>query len=278
MVMNRHATFTLWVGALMLTGCAAQEPNQSARRPVDFFEIGRLSDISEPQTELVTTKFRLLERAEVCSDMGLSHEQSNTVRRVYETPWEQIPGLTEFRAQQKPTRQEAGLTEDKQVSLNLASSRGRGRIIAQFRTQQLQVTLSPQQAERLEQLLLQTRGPLMLVIDTNLAATLRLSPEQMQRIRDVVRQADEEVTPVLQKFGRGFWAGYSSNETADTRTGEMNALIPRLRQMIEERDEKILRVITADQVSKLKAREGRPLPIQWDPWQFMAQPFEKTNS
>jgi len=276
--MNRHGTFTLLVAALLLAGCAAQEPSRSARRPIDFFEIGKLSDVTDPQTELVTTKFRLLERAEVCSDMGLSQEQSNAVRRVYETPWEQIPGLTEFRAQQKSARQKADLTEEERASLNRASSRGIGRITAEFRTQQIQAHLLPQQVDRLEQLVLQARGPLILVIDTNLTVVLRLSPEQMQRMRDVVRQADEKMIPALQKFGRGFWAGYSANETADTRTREMNALIPRLRRMVEERDEALTRVLTPEQQRRLKAQEGKPLPIEWDPWEFMKQPFEKTNS
>jgi len=95
--MNRHGAITLLVGALLLGCCGAQEPGQSARRPIDRFEIGRLSEVSDTQTELVTTRFRLLERAEVCFDMKLSQEQSNAVRRVCATPWEQIPGLTEFR-------------------------------------------------------------------------------------------------------------------------------------------------------------------------------------
>lgn len=276
--MNRHGTFTLLVAALLLAGCAAQEPSRSARRPIDFFEIGRLSDVTDPQTELVTTKFRLLERAEVCSDMGLSQEQSNAVRKVYETPWEQIPGLTEFRAQQKAARQQAALTQEERASLNRASSRGIGRITAEFRTQQIQAILSPQQVERLEQLVLQARGPLMLVIDTNLAAALKLRPDQMQRMHDAVQQADEKMLPALQKFGRGFWAGYSANETADTRTRKMNALILRLRRMVEERDEALTRVLTPEQQSQLKAQEGKLLPIEWDPWEFMKEPFEKTNS
>jgi hypothetical protein len=276
--MNRHGTFTLLLGALLLAGCARQEPSRSARRPIDFFEIGRLSETTDPQTELVRTKFRLLERAEVCSDMGLSQEQSNAVRRVYETPYEQIPGLTEFRAQQKAARQKAGLTQQDRASLNFATGRGMGRIWAQFSTQQLQAILSPRQGERLEQLVLQARGPLMLVIDTNLAAALKLSAEQMQRMRDVVRLADEKIIPVFQKFGRGFWAGYSANETEATREREMGVLIPRLRRMIGERDKSILRILTPVQNDQFKARQGNPLPIQWDPWGFLNEPFEKENS
>ena len=273
--MNRRRAFTLLASALLLSGCAAQETNRTARRLVDSFEIARLSDVSEPQTELVTTRFRLLERAEVCSDLGLSQGQSNAVHRVFETPWEQVPGLAEFRAQQKASRQEPGLSEEKRVSLNLASSRGRGRIIAQFRSQQLRAILAPQQVERLEQLTLQARGPAMLAVDTNLASTLKLSSEQMRRMHDVVRQADEKITPVLQKFGRGFWAGYPANETDATRTQEMNALIPQLEQMIGERDQSILRILTPEQNAQFKARQGTRLLIQWDPRDFMREPFEK---
>jgi len=276
--MNRHGAITLLVGALLLAGCAPQDVSGTARRSIDRFEIGRLSEVSDTQTELVTTRFRLLERAEVCSHLKLSQEQSNAVRRTYVTPWEQIPGMAEFRAQQKTAKQKGDLTEEERKSLNLASSRGIGIIAAQFRAQQIQAILSTQQIDRLEQLMLQARGPLMLVIDTNLATALKLAPQALQRMRDAVKQADEKIIPGLQKFGRGFWAGYSPNETQATRTREMNALIPQLQQMIEERDQRILRILTPEQNDQFKARQGIPLPIQWDPWDFMREPFEEKNS
>ena len=152
-----------------------------------------------------------------------------------------------------------------------------GRITAQFWTQEIRGILSPQQVQRLQQLLLQARGPIMLVIDTNLAAALKLTPEQAQRMRDAVKQADEKMIPAFQQFGRGFLAGFSANETAETRKRGMEAQIPRLRRMVAERDEALTRVLTPEQQSRLKAREGKPLPIEWDPWEFINEPFEKAN-
>ena len=112
--MNKPGTLRLLIAALLLAGCAAQEPIRNAQQPVDLFEINRFSKTSEPETELVTTQFRLLERAEVCSDMGISQEQSNAVRKVYETPWAQIPGSTSF------------VRRTKQRGKNLASPKRRG--------------------------------------------------------------------------------------------------------------------------------------------------------
>jgi hypothetical protein len=276
--MNRHGATTLLGVFLLLAGCAAQEPGRTARRPIDRFEIDRLSEVSDTETELVTTKFLLLERVEVCSDLKLSQEQSNAVRKAYATPWEKIPGMTEFRAQQKAAKQKSGLTAGEREALILASSRGIGKIAAEFHAQQVQAILSTQQIDRLEQLMLQARGPLMLVIDTNLATTLKLPPEALQRMRDAAKQADDKIIPGLQRFGRDFWAGYSPNETEATRTREMNALLPQLQQMIGERDQNLLRILTSEQKDQFKARQGIPLPIQWDPWDFMRQPFEKKNS
>ena len=264
--MNRHAAITLLVGALLLGCCGAQEPGQTARRPIDRFEIGRLSEVSDTQTELVTTRFRLLERAEVCSDMKLSQEQSNAVRRVCATPWEQIPGLTEFRAQQKAARQKSGLTEEDGQSLNLTSAHGIARIAAQFRAQQVRAILSTQQVVRLEQLMLQARGPLMLVIDTNLATALKLAPEALQRMRDAANQADEKIVPGLQKLGRGFWAGYSANETEVTRAREMNTLIPHLQQMIGERDQSLLRILTPNKRSNSRRDREPRFPFSGTRW------------
>jgi hypothetical protein len=276
--MKSHARLGLLVGTLLLAGCGARQPAPSARQPIDFFEIAKLMEITDPQTELVRTEFRLLERTEVGADLWLSQEQSNAVRSVYGTPWDQVPGSSEFLAQQKAAKQEASLTKEQRIYLNQASSRGRGRIIAQFRTQQLQAILLPRQLERLGQLVLQTRGPLMLVVDTNLPVGLKLSPEQMKRIRDVVRQADEKIPPLLQRFGRGFWADPSANEMQETRIREMNALIPRLRRMIRVRDKSILQILTLEQNDQFEARQGTLLPLEWDPWDFMREPFEKKNS
>jgi Spy/CpxP family protein refolding chaperone len=102
-----------------------------------------------------------------------------------------------------------------------------------------------------------------------LAAALKLSPEQTQRMADAVRRADGRMIPTFQQFGRGFLAGFSASETAETRRREMEAQIPRLRRMVAERDEALRRVLTPEQQSRLKAREGKPLPIEWDPWEFV---------
>jgi hypothetical protein len=84
-------------------------------------------------------------------------------------------------------------------------------------------------------------------------------------MRDVVKQANEKIVPGLQKFGRGFWAGYSANETEATRTREMNALIPRLQQKIGERDQRILKLLTPEQNDHFKARQGIPCPFSGTP-------------
>jgi hypothetical protein len=77
---------------------------------------------------------------------------------------------------------------------------------------------------------------------------------------------------------RGFISGYAANETEQSRTREMNELIPRLQQMVRQRDAGILQILTAQQADHFRSLQGKSLSIQWDAGEFMRLPFEKKNS
>jgi hypothetical protein len=134
------------------------------------------------------------------------------------------------------------------------------------------------QQARLRQIVFQVRGPVLVVLDTNLASELGVDSRQLDEMRAVVSKADREMIPLFQKYGRGFISGYSANETEQDRTREMNELIPHLQQMVRERDDGILRILTAQQTEHFRNLQGKPLSIQWDAREFMRLPFEKKNS
>ena len=56
---------------------------------------------------------------------------------------------------------------------------------------------------------------------------------------------------------------------------EMNDPITRLRRMIGERDNKILNALSDDQRKMWIGLQGKPLQIEWSPWDLMKVPFEK---
>jgi len=224
----------------------------------------------------MTTRFRLLERPEVQTDLGLSQDQMHAIRPAYKTPWKEVPGLSDFIAEQKEKK--AGLSEDDRKAANLESSRGISRRTADFHGQKLSEILTPQQHERLGQLLIQAHGPVMIMVQTNLAFTLAITPEQMTNLTAQVHEADREIIPDLQKFGRGFISGYGPGENEKTREREMKELINRLRRLISKRDKEILETLSDNQRQKFSALQGKPLRIEWSPWALMKTPFEKEDS
>lgn len=275
--MNLKAMLTLTACAMLLASAQAQNTNPSARRYVDFYEIDRASPATDPQTEIVKTQFRVLERAEAQADMGLSQEQITSLRKAYQAPSAQIPGLQEFIAQRRAPNK-PDLTPEERASRNLETSRQMGRITARYQSQELQHILTLSQQARLRQIVLQVRGPVLLVLDTNLASEVGVDSHQMDEMREVVSKADREMIPLFQKFGRGFISGYSANETEQDRTREMNKLIPRLQQTVRQRDDGILRILTAQQAEHFRNLQGKSLSIQWDAGEFMRLPFEKKDS
>jgi hypothetical protein len=100
----------------------------------------------------------------------------------------------------------------------------------------------------------------------------------MEQMRNILRQTDERLIPAFQRFGRGSIAGYGPSETEQSRIATMSNSIPQLEDLVRERDDALLRVLTREQQGQFKTMQGKPLPMSWDAWQFMRQPFEKTNS
>jgi hypothetical protein len=58
----------------------------------------------------------------------------------------------------------------------------------------------------------------------------------------------------------------------------MSELVPHLRQMVSQRDDGILRILTAQQAEHFRNLQGKSLSIQWDAGEFMRLPFEKKDS
>lgn len=156
-IMNERRIAIILLTALVFAGCKAKTPEPTARLYLDMFEIERYAPHADPQASLMTTRFRLLERPEVQTDLGLSQDQMQAIRVAYNTPWKEIPGLSDFIAEQEQKKQ--GLSENDRKAANLEFSRGISRKTGDFHSRKLSEILTPQQQERLNQLLIQVHGP-----------------------------------------------------------------------------------------------------------------------
>ncbi len=271
--MNERTVLIILATTFLLADCAGAEPELAARRYLDTFEIDRYAAHADPNASLITTRFRLLDRPEVQTDLRLSAKQVVSVQNVYKTPWKDIPGFSEFIGEQKRAKQ--GLSEKERIVQNMESSRKISRLTADSHGRQLNEILTASQRDRLDQLVRQAHGPVLILVQTNLQSDLALSPDQIKGITAAVHKADREIIPTLQEFGRGFISGYGPGENELIRERKMNELITRLQRMIGERDTKILNALSDDQRETWTALQGNPLQVEWSPWDLMKEPFEK---
>jgi len=214
-------------------------------------------------------------RPEVQTDLQLTQDQLIEAQNAYNSLSKQIPGLDEFIAAQK--EKNANLSEEELASQNFETMRGISRIMSDFYFQKLKTILTSRQNDRLDQLVLQVHGPVLIFVQTNLVSALQISPDQMKRIQEVISETDPEITPTLQKFGRGFISGYSPGETEESREHEMKELITSLHRLIKQRDERILQVLTEEQRRQFGNLQGTPLEIKWNPWEFLREPFSQSS-
>ena len=274
--MHQKRAAIILIVACVLAGCKPRTPGPSARLYLDVFEIERYASHADPLASLITTRFRLLERSEVQIDLGLSQDQMLAIRTAYNIPLEGIPGLSDEIAERK--EQKGDVSEDERRTYDLESGRRVRRRMADFYGKKLIAILTPQQYGRLEELLRQAHGPVVILVQTNLASALAIHPEQMKNLATQVHDADREIIPALQKFGRGFIADHGPGETEETREREMNELLTSLRRMISLRDTKILDALSEDQRETWMKLQGRRLRVEWAPWDLMKTPFEEDDS
>lgn len=270
--MNERTVLAVLAGVFVLANGAATGAEPPSRRQIDMFEIDRYASFADPIASLMTTRFRLLERREAQTDLHLSEEQMVAIQDLYKTPWNDIPGLSDFIAEQKKEKQ--GLSEEERISQNMESSRRTMRLAADFHSKKLNEILTAPQRDRLDQLIRQTHGPVLILVQPKLQSALAMSPDQIKDLTASVREADRRIIPVLQEFGRGFISGYGPGEDEQTRERSMKELVTRLRRMIGERDDGILNALSGDQRKTWTDWQGKPLKIEWSPWDLMREPFE----
>jgi len=204
--MNEKRILTTLALVCVLSGCRAITSESSARRYLDMFEISKQSPAAA-QADLTHIRFYLLERPEVQEDLAVSPNQLLQIKQTYTTPYNEIPELNAFIANQKEERN--AVPENQRMEHNRESARGIARLFGRYARERLGEILTPQQKQRLDQLILQTRGPVLLLVQTNLSSALSLTTEQIKTLSTWTEDADEKIVPELREFLRGFISGYT---------------------------------------------------------------------
>ena len=122
--------------------------------------------------------------------------------------------------------------------------------------------LTPKQQQRLHQLLLQTKGPVFIALDSATQEQLGLTPEQKESVAQSLQHYEQFRLPFVQRYGRQLVAGIT-DQTVEERKAEVDALALAITHILKERDQDILHALTEEQRRIFVGLEGTPLEIAW---------------
>ena len=149
--------------------------------------------------------------------------------------------------------------------------------VAQFRTllntrsgerPPLSDILTPQQLQRLSQLLLQMKGPVLIAFDSTIQEQLGLTSDQRESISQSMRHYEQFRLPFVLRYGRQMVAGIT-DQTVEERKAEVDALALAITQLLKERDHDILHTLTEEQRHKFQELQGASLKITWPQYEMV---------
>ena len=139
----------------------------------------------------------------------------------------------------------------------------------------MSAVLSADQKKRLDQLVIQMRGPIVMVEDPEIASELQLSEKQRAEQADTVKHYQKGLAWLQGRYGRKQIGGLRVGETLEDRKKELGAMFVVIRAIERERDADLLVGLTPEQLRLWRKIQGKPFPIAWPPTSVSDSPFEK---
>jgi hypothetical protein len=124
--------------------------------------------------------------------------------------------------------------------------------------------LSDRQRDRLQELLVQMRGPAIIMIDPEMRETLAITSNQYATMTAAYSNACDHIRPKLQWYGRQQIAGLSRGETMNARMSECDDLRRELVKLLDRRDALLLESLTESQRATFMSLQGKSLHIGWE--------------
>jgi hypothetical protein len=233
----------------------------SARRYVDLFEL-------EPRaTDITMHKYALLEQLKVQRALYLFAGQMEKVMEAFKTPINRIPGLSTFMLAQQARSREETLDPEQARAIERETVQGMGRIISLFHEQKLQEILTQRQRARLDELIIQMRGPILLALLDPLAVQVELDATERAAVAQLLRVGVAEIAPRVKGLAQVL-------ERSGAESAEGIARVASLRRALQKRDAAILAALRPQQRALFEKLQGRPLPLSWDAAKLLGLPFK----
>lgn len=239
--------------AATLGACLCAADDGSARRYAGF----------EIDTDVYCT-FSLLERKAVQDELKLTPEQIAKIKDIWRGKEQDIPGLQELLDRSKKLNSAPAISDADRKKQNMSFWSQFGKLTEAYQGKELSATLSGNQRQRLNELLAQMRGPMIILDDPAIASRLGLSDKQRAKMAEIVKDFEADNLGWLRRrYGRQQFAGIGPGETMRGREEEVQALFVLIRTQEKQRDHDLLCELTPDQLTSWRKIQGQPFPIAW---------------
>lgn len=224
----------------------------------------------------VTCKYFLLSQPAVQKDLNLTQLQIKSLESAMSSSPTNIPAIAEFRRTQKQLLVDAQTDEERQ-KIRRAGNERMHNIFNQNSENAIEKTLSTNQTKRLGELLLQMKGPHVLLEDAELGRQLNLTQEQTNRLSQTSDSYSQFLCLLRHRYLGLQIQTERKRERADIDS-EMASVSRVIKEIEKDRDSALLSVLNENQQQSWSNLCGKPLSIDWEPDYFSSVPFEDNNS
>jgi hypothetical protein len=245
---NMKHIYTVLICWLIFTISATA---QSARHYLDLKE----DDFSRD-------RFRLLDRSEVQRDLALTTSQIAALSKCWHAGKEEVPGLPEMTRKHHEELSQIDSNDHRRVEIIQRHNKEYFVILATHQSNSMAEILTSNQTVRLTQLLVQMRGPIIIIYDRDIQQTLQITPNQEENIKRSLNYYSPTFSEMIRRYGRQQVNGIV-RDTREEREQELDALALATTALLKDRDGDILLNLSEEQRKKFSELEGKPLAIDW---------------
>jgi len=224
------------------------------------------------QTDPILCKYFLLSTKQVQAHLKLTEVQIKSLESKMLGSTDSIPGIMELR-RSREQKLKAALSDEERLQIRRAGNEKATSLIYEDWVAGLQSTLTPTQAISLNALLLQMKGPLVILEDTNLFQRLGLSKDQIGGLKDISEQYAQLLSLLRHRY-----LGLQINPIRRDRSevdvnSEMRCLIREIKDVEMDQDSELLHELNPEQRRLWKGLCGPPVSIDWKEGWFTDVPF-----
>jgi hypothetical protein len=233
----------------------------SARRFIDLFEM-------DPQPiDITMHKYALLEQPPVQQALRVFDGQMKELITSFKTPVNQIPELSAFMLEQQVRSKEPGISREAAEALGRVTMQGMGQLISLFHEAKLREILTSKQLERLDELIVQMRGPILLALMPDLAVKVELDSAEQAAVLHLVQEQLADIAPRVKSIVQLF-------EQETLSSTELRVRVRSLIRILQERDAAILACLPPEKCARFVHMQGESIALDWDASKLMGLPFQ----